>query len=177
MAFFFTADTHFSHKAIIHYCKRPFDSTKEMDDYMIWRWNSVVGKKDTVYHLGDFALCDKKKIEKIVNKLNGKIIICMGSHDRLSALNKFPNKIVDVRDVALLKAKGFNIFMSHYCHRVWPLSHYNTFHCHGHSHCKLDTNGMGKIIDVGVDCHGYTPWSLDEIVEEMKNKPDNLNLV
>ena len=35
MKVFVTADNHFYHKNIIKYCKRPFNSVREMNEYMI----------------------------------------------------------------------------------------------------------------------------------------------
>ena len=54
---FFTSDTHFGHGNILELCPttRPFASAEEMNDVIVERWNEKVGKKDTVYHLGDFA--------------------------------------------------------------------------------------------------------------------------
>lgn len=177
MSLFFTSDTHFYHTNIIKYCDRPFNSVKEMNQFMIDRWNSMINEKDTVYHLGDFALCGKSNLEKLLNRLNGKIVLCAGSHDRISLFTKFPDKIVEVKDINLIKIKGYTIFMSHYCHRIWPMSHYNSYHCFGHNHCKLNTTGLGKVLDVGVDCHGYSPWSLEELLDAFESKPDNNNLV
>ena len=47
--FFFIADTHFGHSAIIDLCHRPFKCAEEMDGYMIERWNKKVSPDDTVY--------------------------------------------------------------------------------------------------------------------------------
>ncbi len=80
---FFTSDTHFGHERIIELAKRPFKSVEEMDDAMISRWNSVVGKADTVYHLGDYSLYHRKDtLKKLRERLNGKIILIAGNHDR-----------------------------------------------------------------------------------------------
>ena len=56
MTVYFTADTHFSHKNILLYENRPYQSIEEMDNDLIEKWNKTVGKNDTVYHLGDFVL-------------------------------------------------------------------------------------------------------------------------
>ena len=52
---YFISDTHFNHKNVIKYDKRPFDSLEEMEWEIIKRWNNTVSNKDIVYHLGDFG--------------------------------------------------------------------------------------------------------------------------
>lgn len=77
----FISDTHFGHKKILEYEKeaRPFSTIEEMHEVMIDRWNSVVSRKDVVYHLGDFAF-GKHNI-RIAERLNGKKKLIMGNHD------------------------------------------------------------------------------------------------
>jgi calcineurin-like phosphoesterase family protein len=77
----FISDTHFGHKNIIEYEKecRPFDTVEEMNDTIISRWNSVVGVRDTVYHLGDF--CFGRSNIEIAGRLNGRKKLIMGNHD------------------------------------------------------------------------------------------------
>jgi calcineurin-like phosphoesterase family protein len=59
MSAFVTADSHFGHAKSLSFIQpdgsplRPFDSVEEMDETMVERWNATVGKKDTIYHLGD----------------------------------------------------------------------------------------------------------------------------
>ena len=59
--------------------------------------------------------------------------------------------------------------MSHYCHVVWPNSHYGTIHLYGHTHGTLTV--PWRAIDVGVDKWNFTPVSCDEIIA--KFGPDN----
>jgi calcineurin-like phosphoesterase family protein len=82
MTMYITADTHFGHDAIRRYCDRPFVTAAEMDEAMVRRWNSVVGKEDAVIHLGDFALAGVGRIEELLNGLNGYKILVLGNHDR-----------------------------------------------------------------------------------------------
>jgi calcineurin-like phosphoesterase family protein len=84
---YFISDTHFNHTNIIKYCNRPYSNTIEMNNDIIKKWNSVVSKRDIVYHLGDFAFFKKSQkneydyISDIIKKLNGKIILILGNHD------------------------------------------------------------------------------------------------
>lgn len=82
----FTSDTHFGHKNILEYEKeaRPFKTLEEMHETLINNWNNTVGKKDTVYHLGDFAF-GRDNIG-IAAELNGRKKLVMGNHDTYSSL-------------------------------------------------------------------------------------------
>lgn len=75
------SDTHFCHKNIIQYCNRPFYYINEMDETMVERWNNKVSENDVVIHLGDFALTSKNHLKSMRNRLNGVIILVLGSHD------------------------------------------------------------------------------------------------
>lgn len=59
--------------------------------------------------------------------------------------------------------------------KVWVRSHYNSFQLYGHSHGNLPTEG--KQYDVGVDNNNFFPVSLDKIIEIMRKKPCNFNLI
>ncbi len=79
---FFTSDQHFGHKNIIKFSNRPFNSVEEMDEMMIQRWNEKVGETDEVYHLGDVGLASSGKLRKILERLNGKIYLIKGNHEK-----------------------------------------------------------------------------------------------
>lgn len=55
-----------------------------MTEGLIKNWNSVVGKNDIVYVVGDFALCGKQKIIEISKRLNGRKRLILGNHDQAS---------------------------------------------------------------------------------------------
>lgn len=81
---FLIGDTHFMHRNIIKYCNRPFKDVEAMTEGLIKNWNSVVGKNDIVYVVGDFALCGKQKIIEIGQRLNGRKRLILGNHDQAS---------------------------------------------------------------------------------------------
>ncbi|GJD90610.1 hypothetical protein BHAOGJBA_4152 [Methylobacterium hispanicum] len=53
------------------------------------------------------------------------------------------------------------LWLSHYAHRVWPRMHYGDLHLYGHSHGSLP--GTDASTDVGVDCFGFRPVTLDDV--------------
>jgi len=80
---FFTADPHFGHARIIELCGRPYVTTKEMNNDLAARWNSVVAEDDTVYVLGDVALGQPVTDSlKHIRRLNGTKYLVAGNHDR-----------------------------------------------------------------------------------------------
>lgn len=81
---FLIGDCHFGHRNIIKYCNRPFKDVADMTEKLIKNWNSIVGKNDIVYVVGDFALCGKQKIIEIGNRLNGRKRLILGNHDGAS---------------------------------------------------------------------------------------------
>ena len=82
MRVFAIADTHFSHKNIIDYCKRPFENIEQMNKFMIDTWNKRVGKNDIVLHLGDFGFGTKEQLQEICSQLNGRKVLVKGNHDQ-----------------------------------------------------------------------------------------------
>lgn len=189
MEYFFTADTHFNHHNIIKYCKRPFKHVLEMNEELIKRWNEVVGPEDFVYHLGDFGFPGGGTlpvITDIISRLHGKIGLIVGSHDkelkRLLSNGQAPTKtgtfsfLKSIETVILTTGPQENatIVMCHYAMRVWPFSHFGSWHLFGHSHGTLPA--WGKSHDVGVDAENFRPVSLSEIKMIMQEKPDNFDL-
>lgn len=79
---FVISDLHLGHRNIIHYCRRPFSSTGEMDDVLIRNWNYRVTPSDEVFYLGD--LCHGKNAapaSEYLSQLNGRIHVISGNHD------------------------------------------------------------------------------------------------
>lgn len=161
----FTADTHFNHANIIKYCKRPFSSSQEMDEALIANWNSRVKDNDTVYFLGDFCFAKGSQadrieiVKKYLNRLNGKIHMVRGNHDKSTDL--LAGFFVSYKDVNLIHINGQSVYLSHFAHRVWPGSHKGTLHAFGHSHSVLPA--WKNSLDVGVDAQGYFPISLKQL--------------
>jgi len=176
MKIFFTADNHFLHANILEHSARPFKDLDEMAETMIDRWNTAVKPGDTIYHLGDFALSWGKKhagvIDKILSQLNGQKWLITGNHDRDEVTkNARWTAVKDYHEIKIDMGGEHKqrVAMSHYPMRTWNQMHRGSFMLHGHSHGNLVDIG-GLTMDVGVDCHGYRPISLDEVASYMQDR-------
>lgn len=168
MAIFFTSDTHFGHKNIIHHCARPFGSVEEMDDKLIENWNARVRPDDDVWHLGDFCFRNAKNAETYLLRLNGRKHLVWGNHD--------PDKVrtlphwASSQPYAEIKINRQRIVLFHYAMRVWNQSHRGSIQLFGHSHGNL--NGTHRSLDVGCDCWNYRPVAFGEILERLGSLPE-----
>ena len=179
---FLTSDSHYGHYHICKYCHRPFQSRSEMDQTLIKNWNAVVPEDGIVVHCGDFMLPhneDIKEYNKYLNQLHGRVLLLRGNHDRAS-LDWVSDKLIAVRDQAMIVVDGVKIFAQHY-----PCAAFNgDYHVYGHIHTLADgtcygidgdvTKAMRKnTYDVGVDQNGYTPVSYWQLCDIFRKKMNN----
>ena len=170
MAIFFTSDHHFGHTNVIQYSQRPFKDLAHMHETLIERWNSVVHSQDEVYHLGDLFLCSQEEALRIRARLNGRIYLVLGNHDKTAA--SLPHLFEWAKEMYYLRHEKHRVVLCHYAMRVWRNSSHGSWHLHGHSHGALSP--IGYSMDVGVDCWDYTPISWDEIRREMTQRGPGL---
>jgi calcineurin-like phosphoesterase family protein len=163
---FFTGDTHFGHRAVIKYGKRPFADVDEMDAELIRRWNVVVPDDGIVYHLGDVSFRKNAATVAILKRLHGRKHLIEGNHDHLNAEAKA--QFVDIANYRELKIDGRKIVLCHYPLESWNQMAYGSWHLHGHSHGNLAEFGLR--VDVGVDCWSQAPVSYGELVQYMSTK-------
>jgi len=175
------SDTHFGHANIIKHCERGFKSLDQMNFFMIQAWNSVVTERDTVYHLGDFAW--KLDVARpLLYMLKGKIVLMYGNHDNrwlkqrrgvwvFKDGEELPGHIT-IKDVHKYKADKKQVWMSHYPHLSWPNKFHGAYHLFGHEHGNLEWVPK-KSMDVGVDCIGYKPVLISEILNQLDNESSN----
>ena len=179
---FLTSDSHYGHFNICKYCHRPFQSRSEMDQTLIKNWNAVVPEDGIVVHCGDFMLPhneDIKEYNKYLNQLHGRVLLLRGKHDRAS-LDWVSDKLIAVRDQAMIVVDGVKIFAQHY-----PCAAFNgDYHVYGHIHTLADGTCYGidgdvtKVMrkntyDVGVDQNGYTPVSYWQLCDIFRKKMNN----
>jgi len=164
---FVTGDTHFGQKGILKF--RPFQTVQEMDETIIENYNNVVKPGDTVYHIGDLChTVDVKVFHSYLSRLNGRIILIKGNHDRTSW--KAPELFTGPYNMYETIIEGRDVTFCHYAMLMWKNSHRGAYHLYGHSHGTLEDNPHSLSFDVGVDCHDFKPLHWSQVVERMKTK-------
>lgn len=177
----FSSDSHFYHRGILEYSKRPFSSVEEMNDTIISRWNECIAPNDTFYFLGDWAFSlngDPKKVVEIRRRIRCRNIhFILGNHDHV--IRKYTGSLIrdqiflSITDVFEIKSVQPYIWLSHYAHRVWPKSHRGRYHLYGHSHNCLPDDPNSFSFDVGVDTNNFYPYSMDDVRRIMSTKIPN----
>ncbi|QRE78082.1 metallophosphoesterase [Methylobacterium aquaticum] len=168
MTIFVTADTHFNHVGVLAMCGRPFADVAEHNEFLVQAWNSVVGPRDEVWHLGDFALGGTpEELAALFRRLRGRKILCRGNHDKTKTTGLGWHAVYDL---ATPKLAGERWVFSHYPMRAWVGAFRGSRHCFGHTHGLLPDTA--RSCDVGVDRWGYRPASLEEIRERMAATPE-----
>lgn len=190
---YFTSDTHYGHKNIcrgvtqwsgtteeINNSTRDFKNVDDMNDAIIDGINSIVGKNDVLYHLGDWSFGGISNIWEFRKNIKCENIhLILGNHDHhIEKNSKLPNCVIrynsgelvdvdkstsnwdelalaselftSVNHVGTVRTGKNQFFLSHYAHRVWNNSHHGNIHLYGHSHNSIDNN-WGKSMDVGID--------------------------
>lgn len=166
---FWISDYHFNHTRMAN--MRGFPSYEEMNEAIISSHNSVVSKKDNVFYEGDFCFRDDPC--QFLDRLNGHFYFIRGNHDQKIIKHKKIVRWVDgYYDV---KLHGQKITLCHFPMLTWECSHYGAWMLHGHHHSNF--TGQGKMLNVSWEGLKGLPISFDEVVEIMKGKPDNWDLI
>lgn len=165
MDIFFTADTHFDHERILVHARRPFSSVDEMNQALIEKWNGVVGSRDLVYIVGDFAWTRHGYFQ---SALNGRKILIRGDHDKMN--QKYLANFSEVYDLKRLSIENHPVFLCHWPMRSWPGSARGSWHFYGHSHGTSSEYEDTWSCDVGVDVWNYQPVPWEVLKAKMSAK-------
>lgn len=144
-----------------------------MDEVILDRINTRVGKHDTLFHLGDFTNMETEEAVQYRRRIRCKnVYLVLGNHDKHTRkCKKFCQKFVKTRDILEIERNGRLIVMCHYPIRVWHHWDKGAWHLHGHLHgCIPDQKEFHMSLDVGVDDHDFKPWSFEEIEAYMAPK-------
>lgn len=177
---FWTADPHYKHRNILKedYANRPFANVEEMDNALIVNHNGVVSRDDTIYIVGDFIFGGAKQAEDYFARLNGRIKVVPGGHDKNNIYKRtyYSKSGHEVEILPLIHRvwlagehpDQLYVVLCHYPMSSWNRSRYGALHFYGHSHCNM--RHRKNRLDVGVDCWDYKPVGLMEISKRMEER-------
>ena len=104
----FTADTHFSHAAVMGHGNRPWASVEEMNEGLVEAWNAAVGPRDTVWHLGDVAFLSDLCVAGWLSRLNGRIHLLIGNHDSVKELIPGRDQFLNLEAHSVMRTPATN---------------------------------------------------------------------
>lgn len=161
------SDTHFGHKNIIDFCRRPSD----VEQMMMESWAREIPPEATALHLGDLAYANNAWFKNMIapHLTGARKLLVRGNHDR--------------GRYSFYTGSGFKLvkpFAIYWGTKVVSFSHYpwnteeegamahDTIRIHGHIH----NNGYTR--------EGFVPFLLNHInvsVEQTQYRPVNLELL
>lgn len=176
----FTSDTHFWHENIIRFCNRPFNTIEEMNEALVRNWNEVVPPEGTVFHLGDFSYGNAKKLNNILYRLNGKIILILGNHDWKMVRQGFMSRFEHITQQMTIRAGGQPVILNHYPFLTYGGAYRNVWQLFGHVHSGPRSDQGKDLVrlknlfprqyDVGVDNNHYRPISFTRVKEMIEKQ-------
>ena len=180
----FTSDHHFFHENVIRHCSRPFSCASEMNDAMIKRWNERVNPGDEVIYVGDFFWnADIGLMREVRERLNGKILLVPGNHDKIQRL--LQNRLIDevlpsIHLQSFVTSEGATqlVVFCHYPLQEWPQYYRGAIHIHGHCHgnppagAKLD-KPIARL-DLSVDVHDFYPIDINEALLKIRQNTQKI---
>lgn len=173
---FFTADEHYLNKGIIHYCKRPYETPKEMTQDFIYRHNEIVSNDSDVWHLGDITLEGPHRADyirrNIIQQLKGKHHLVLGNHDEWKVQSYLKDAFLTVHSAFWFDYEDITFYLGHDPCMYTVLENIpNAYMLCGHVH-KLFTYLLPekRVINVGVDVWDYRPVSLTTLMWFINSK-------
>ena len=114
--------------------KRGFTSGEAMNEYMITRWNERVRTNDEVVILGDFSIGKGAETNEILKRLNGRLCLIEGNHDKFLNHRDFDrNRFVWIKPYDEMQDNRRKVILSHY-----PVMCYN-------GQYRIDEHGQPKV--------------------------------
>jgi len=166
----FISDLHFNHVNMAK--RRGFKDVKQMNDYIISKWNEVVNKKDVTYILGDITM-EKKEGYELLHKLKGIKHVVLGNHDMRQHITELLKYVNSVSGVINYKKK---YILTHCPIHPNELDYRFSYNIHGHVHentiktYEWDyVNGCDKEVphpkykNVSCEVIDYTPKLIKEL--------------
>ena len=175
MKLFVTSNQQFGRPGAINSYSRPFKDVDEMNKYMIQQWNSVVGKDDSVFVLGNFAW-QPEVAEESVSQLNGFIYVMNGEWDQ-STQELVKNKVnpkLHYLSEGIRNLPGSKMVLSYWPLVDWLKKKSGAVSFIGHPNKAYKTDHKKRIVNVACDRWDFKPIDASEMVK-LYNDPDLSN--
>lgn len=175
---YFSSDLHLNHSKPFIYEARGFEDIHEMNNTIIKNFNSIVTYEDDLYLLGDNFLGDLEDGLKLFKQLPGKIHLIWGNHctdNRKMAMSQCHNVVEIVGFAGMLHYNKYHFYLSHFPTITTNFDDYQkplkqrTLCLAGHTHSTEKFEPCGSY-NVAVDAHNCLPVSIEEIIEDFKDK-------
>jgi calcineurin-like phosphoesterase family protein len=161
----FWSDQHFSHKNIIRFCDRPFNSVDDMNRSLLGNCIARVQQDDIIIFGGDIAMHDLQSANVILRAIPGHKILVLGNHDCLGA-TILPLEVDEVAPYLEFNFEGRPIFVSHYPLNEHSLG-FRQINLHGHLHDNPLPLALGtgdKHVNMCVERTNYAPMLLSDLL-------------
>lgn len=173
----YTSDTHFDHKNILKFARatRRGETVEKMGELLIEAWNSRIKPEDTVWLLGDFSFGTAIQVGQTLDRLNGKINLVPGNHDKIILHSReLTERFEAVHPMITNQRIGRDtVVLCHFPIYEWESAHYGWYHLHGHSHGHVIRFPEWRMFDVGIDNRPdnlMLPWNHDEIITTLRQR-------
>ena len=183
MSIYFTSDLHFGHRHVLEACRPQFETTDEMDAFLLENWNHTVTDNDEVYILGDLCYKSKNPADYYLSRMSGKKHLIVGNHDYkwLKAMEDEDKKqyFVSVDHLCTVNMGKHLLTLCHYPMLEWNRSRYasdqatsTSWLIHGHIHNSTTLESFRYIkehlpcaLNAGVDINSYMPVTFEQMLE------------
>lgn len=144
---YYIADLHFFHANMnTKMDHRGFATVEEMNEYMITKWNGKVRKNDEVIIIGDLSWGTAVQTNELLQKLNGRLYLITGNHDRFVNQSEFKaSRFIWIKPYEELSDNKRKVVLCHYpimCYngqyRMDEAGNLKTYMLYGHVHDTQD---------------------------------------
>ena len=163
----FTSDLHLGHNGV-HRFRKEFYSDEVHHNVMFDNLATAVGKRDTIFMLGDMAF-SKEWLLKIKDIVCQRKILVMGNHDLQKGYDVTIHDIVDTYDVVQSLMNYKRTWLSHA--PIHPEEIRNRL-LNIHWHCHYYKVDDPRYYNVCPEHHNWKPVLFTEIKEKMENDID-----
>lgn len=180
MADYFIGDTHFGCQALLS-VRTAFQTTQEMDNFILDNWASRVTNHDHVYILGDLFDRSFQDPESYLHRMPGQKHLLLGNHDYDWIASVDPSIIgrcfVEIEHVIFIRRGSCCLTLCHYPMLEWYNSNRDaaSYLIHAHIHTRRNRPSFAYIqqhLPQALNCcpeiNHYFPVTLEELIANNK---------